>query len=142
MNSSLRATSLLRYVGPGAGKLASQIAAAPTSPPRNSTWLPHGVRNASCAHAPAAGLRLIRLLFVLAVVPCLQRVRALEHATEQLAATEVEDEDGWLATADTGETPDVCAPAAYRLSLRAFRVRSVHPTMQLSRTHNYHSTIS
>ena len=35
-------------------------------------------------------------------VPCLQRVRSLESAAEAFAAIGEEDEDGWLATADTG----------------------------------------
>lgn len=33
-------------------------------------------------------------------VPCLQRVRSLESATEALSMMAEEDEDGWLATAD------------------------------------------
>jgi len=35
-------------------------------------------------------------------VPCLQRVRSLESATEALSKMAEEDEDGWLATAPTG----------------------------------------
>lgn len=42
----------------------------------------------------------VRLLLL--AVPCLQRVRSLESATEAIAKMADEDEDGWLATAPIG----------------------------------------
>jgi len=35
-------------------------------------------------------------------LPCLQRVKLMEEAGDKLAQVELEDEDGWLSTADTG----------------------------------------
>ncbi len=66
----------------------------------------HGTRRTALprrvsARAAAAYLREL-LRSVCATVPCLQRVRSLESATEALSKMAEEDEDGWLATAPTG----------------------------------------
>eukprot|EP01052_Picozoa_sp_SAG31_P017193 SAG31_NODE_1165_length_9578_cov_5.386011_10_plen_52_part_00 len=43
-----------------------------------------------------------------ASVPCLQRVAALDSATEAIVGKEEEDEDGWLATAAGAQWTGIC----------------------------------